>query len=103
MHYTTFVVMPNGVKQVPNIKSAIKRARQNISLRQQNASARSKLRTYVKKVIKAIESGDVEAARAAYSSAQPVVDRAATKKLIHKNKAARIKSRLSSRIKSMAA
>ena len=49
MHYTTFVVMPNGVKQVPNIKSAIKRARQNISLRQQNASARSKLRTYVGK------------------------------------------------------
>lgn len=86
-----------------NIKSAIKRSRQNIKLRQHNMSARSKYRTYVKNVVKAIEQGSQEAARTAYSKAQPIIDKAAGKGLIHKNKAARIKSRLSARIKSMAA
>lgn len=86
-----------------NIKSAIKRARQNEKLRQHNASARSKLRTYVKKVLKAVESGDSKAAKDAYAFAQPVIDKASNKGLIHKNKAARIKSRLSARIKAMAA
>lgn len=86
-----------------NIKSAIKRARQNIKLRQHNTSARSMYRTFIKHVIKAIELGDKEAARAAYAKAQPIIDKAATKGLIHLNKASRIKSRLSSKIKSMAA
>lgn len=86
-----------------NIKSAIKRARQTIKLRQHNASARSKYRTYVKNVIKAIETGDKEIARDAYQKAQPIIDKAAGKGLIHKNKAARIKSRLSARVKAMAA
>lgn len=86
-----------------NIKSAIKRARQNLKLRQHNASARSMYRTFVKNVVKAVETGDQEAARAAFLKAQPIIDKAATKGLIHKNKAARIKSRLSARIKAMAA
>lgn len=86
-----------------NIKSAIKRARQNVKLRQHNASARSMFRTYVKNVLKAVEAGDVEVARAAYAKAQPVIDKAATKGLIHKNKAARIKSRLVARVKAMSA
>ena len=86
-----------------NIKSAIKRARQNIKLRQHNASARSMFRTYVKNVLKAVEAGDQEAARAAYNVAQPVIDKASEKGLIHKNKAARIKSRLIARVKAMAA
>ncbi|MCR9191620.1 MAG: 30S ribosomal protein S20 [Gammaproteobacteria bacterium] len=86
-----------------NIKSAIKRARQNVKLRQRNASARSMYRTYIKQVIKAVEQGDKEAARSAYTSAQPVIDKAASKGLIHKNKASRIKSRLSAKIKGMAA
>ncbi|KTD08696.1 30S ribosomal protein S20 [Legionella jamestowniensis] len=86
-----------------NIKSAIKRARQNVKLRQHNASARSMYRTYVKNVIKAVEAGDLEAARAAYAKAQPIIDKAANKGLIHKNKAARIKSRLVARVKGMAA
>lgn len=86
-----------------NIKSAIKRARQNEKLRQHNASARSMFRTYVKNVLKAVEAGDVEVARAAYSKAQPVIDKAAGKGLIHKNKAARIKSRLVARVKAMKA
>ncbi|MDP1602350.1 MAG: 30S ribosomal protein S20 [Legionella sp.] len=86
-----------------NIKSAIKRARQNIKLRQNNASARSMFRTFVKNVLKAVEAGDKEVARAAYAKAQPIIDKAAGKGLIHKNKAARIKSRLSARVKAMAA
>ncbi len=86
-----------------NIKSAIKRARQNIKLRERNGSARSMYRTFVKNVLKAVETGDVEAARAAYTKAQPVIDKAAGKGLLHKNKAARIKSRLVARVKAMAA
>lgn len=86
-----------------NIKSAIKRARQNEKLRQHNASARSMFRTYIKNVLKAVETGDKEAANAAYAKAQPVIDKAAGKGLVHKNKAARLKSRLVARIKAMAA
>jgi small subunit ribosomal protein S20 len=88
---------------VANIKSAIKRAKQNIKRREHNASARSMYRTFVKNVLKAVEAGDSEAAKAAYAKAQPVIDKAAGKGLIHKNKAARIKSRLSARLKAMAA
>lgn len=85
-----------------NIKSAIKRARQNIKLRMQNASERSMFRTFVKNVSKAIESGNKELAVAAYAKAQPIIDKAAGKGIIHKNKANRIKSRLSGHIKAMA-
>ena len=86
-----------------NIKSAIKRARQNIKLRQHNASARSMYRTFIKNVLKAVEAGDQAAARAAYEKAQPIIDKATGKGLLHKNKAARIKSRLNARVKAMAA
>ena len=86
-----------------NIKSAIKRARQNVKLRQHNASARSMFRTYIKNVLKAVEVGNKEAAQAAFTKAQPIIDKAAGKGLIHKNKAARIKSRLVARLKAMAA
>jgi small subunit ribosomal protein S20 len=88
---------------VANIKSAIKRARQNVKLRQHNASARSMFRTYVKNVLKAVEAGDQALAQQAYVKAQPIIDKAIHKGLIHKNKAARIKSRLVARIKSMTA
>ncbi|MBA4697314.1 MAG: 30S ribosomal protein S20 [Legionella sp.] len=84
-----------------NIKSAIKRARQNVKLRQHNMSARSMYRTFVKKVLKAVELGNQEEALAAYNKAQPILDKAAGKGLIHKNKAARIKSRLVARVKSL--
>lgn len=86
-----------------NIKSAIKRARQNVKRRAHNASARSMYRTYVKKVLKAVDAGDMEAAREAFAKAQPIIDKAAGKGLIHKNKAARLKSRLNARVKAMAA
>jgi len=88
---------------VANIKSAIKRARQNTKLRQHNASARSMFRTFVKNVLKAVQAGDKEAAKSAFAKAQPIIDKAAGKGLLHKNKAARIKSRLSARVKAMAA
>lgn len=85
-----------------NIKSAKKRAIQAEKARQHNASRRSMMRTYLKKVIAAIEAGDKEAATAAFSAAAPILDRLAGKGLIHKNKAARHKSRLNAQIKAIA-
>ena len=61
------------------------------------------LRTYIKNVLKAVIAGDLEIARAAYAKAQPIIDKAANKGLVHKNKAARIKSRLAARVKGMTA
>ncbi len=85
-----------------NSPQAKKRARQSEQRRQNNASRRSLLRTRIKQVIKAIETGDKAAAQAAYGSAVPVIDRMAGASIIHKNKAARHKSRLAARIKVMA-
>jgi small subunit ribosomal protein S20 len=59
------------------------------------------MRTYIKKVVKAIDANDKEGAQAAYTQAVPAVDGAVTKGLIHKNKAARHKSRLNAQIKAM--
>ncbi|WP_417615914.1 30S ribosomal protein S20 [Oceanisphaera sp.] len=84
-----------------NIKSAKKRALQSEKRRKHNASRRSMVRTYVKKVIAAIASGDKENAQKAFDAAQPLLDRMATKGLIHKNKAARHKSRLNAKIKAL--
>ncbi|PSS72971.1 30S ribosomal protein S20 [Shewanella algae] len=86
-----------------NSKTAKKRALQSEKRRQHNASRRSMLRTYVKKVIAAIKAGDYKAATEAFAVAQPILDRMATKGLIHKNKAARHKARLNARIKALAA
>lgn len=85
-----------------NSPQALKRARQAEKRRQQNASQRSTLRTFVKKVVKAIQSGDKEVAMQAFQAAQSRLDRAARKGLIHANKAARHKSRLNAHIKAMA-
>ena len=85
-----------------NSPSARKRARQAENRRQHNASLRSMVRTSIKKVVKAIDTKDVEAAKAAYTAAVPVIDRMADKGIIHKNKAARHKSRLNAQIKALA-
>ncbi len=85
-----------------NIKSAKKRAIQAEKRRQHNASRRSMTRTCMKKVVAAIKAGDKEAAQNAYTAVVPVLDRMATKGLIHKNKAARHKSRLNAQIKALA-
>ncbi len=84
-----------------NSAQAKKRAIQNEKTRMHNASRRSMLRTLIKKVRKAIESLDQAAANAAFRVAQPVIDRLATKGLIHKNAAARYKSRLNAKIKAL--
>lgn len=76
-----------------NSPSAGKRARQAEKRRVHNQSRRSALRTAIKKVVRAVESKDQDAA-AAYRSAVPVIDRMATQGIIHKNKAARHKRRL---------
>lgn len=85
-----------------NIKSARKRARQSEEQRQHNASLRSEFRTAVKNVKKAIEGGDKAAAQALVADAFSTIDSIADKDIIHKNKAARHKSRLSAAIKAMA-
>ena len=84
-----------------NIASAKKRARQAVRRRDHNASFKSRFRTYLKKVIAAIESGDKEAATASFKETQPIIDKMVSKGIIHKNKAARHKSRLSARINAM--
>lgn len=86
-----------------NSPQAKKRARQNDKARIHNAGLRSMVRTYLKKVNAAIEAGDAEAAKAAYAAAVPILDRVADKGILHKNKAARHKSRLNAQIKAIAA
>jgi len=86
---------------VANSLQARKRARQAEKRRSHNAARRSMMRTHLKKVVYAIEAGDKETASAAYKAAVPVLDNAVSKGLIHKNKAARHKSRLNAHIKAM--
>jgi len=87
---------------VANIQSAKKRARQAEVARMRNASQRSMLRSQIRKVLKAIEAKDKAGAEAAYKAAEPVLDRYASRGLIHRNKAARHKSRLAAHIKAIA-
>lgn len=84
-----------------NTASAKKRARQAEKHRQHNASLRSMVRTYIKKVYLAIENKDLKLASDSFNLAQPVIDRMAQKGLLHKNKAARHKSRLVNHIKKL--
>lgn len=86
-----------------NSPQARKRARQNDKRRLHNASLRSLARTQIKRVVAAIKEGNAEQARAAYDKAVPVIDRMADKGVIHKNKAARHKSRLNAQVKTLSA
>jgi small subunit ribosomal protein S20 len=86
-----------------NSKSAEKRARQATARRARNVTQRSKVRTSIKNVVAATQAGEKDAAAAALKDAQPVIDAMARKGIIHKNKAARHKSRLNKRIKALAA
>jgi len=85
-----------------NTAQARKRARQSIKQNMHNASLRSELRTAVKKVQKAIDAGDKVAAQKVYQESVSILDRIADKKIIHKNKASRHKSRLSAQVKALA-
>lgn len=86
-----------------NSPQARKRARQNDKARAHNASLRSMARTCIKKVLSAVEAGNAEEAQAALNAAVPVIDRIADKGIMHKNKAARHKSRLNAKVKALAA
>lgn len=86
-----------------NSPQARKRARQNDKARAHNASLRSMARTYIKKVLSAVEAGNAEEAQTALNAAVPVIDRIADKGIMHKNKAARHKSRLNAKVKALAA
>ena len=81
-----------------NIKSAIKRARQNEKSRRHNASLRSRMRTHIKRVLSAVAKG--EHTPADHSRAVSAIDAAVNKGLIHKNKARRHKRRLNARVRS---
>ncbi|AYC34338.1 30S ribosomal protein S20 [Pseudomonas cavernae] len=84
-----------------NTPSAKKRAKQAEKRRSHNASLRSMVRTYIKNVVKALDAKDFDLAKSAYTLAVPVIDRMADKGIIHKNKAARHKSRLNAHIKAL--
>ena len=84
-----------------NTKQAAKRAKQSIKHRSANVRLRTTLRTAIKKVQKAIESGDAKAAEAAWRSETAILDKMAGKRIIHKNKAARHKSRLAAKVKAI--
>ncbi len=84
-----------------NSAGSRKRARQAEKSRKHNASLRSMVRTYIKKVIAAVEAGDKEAAQAAFARAVPVMDSSVNKGIFHKNKVARQKSRLNARVKAL--
>ncbi len=84
-----------------NSLSARKRARQAEKHRLRNASQRSHVRTTIKKVLAAIESGDKKAAEAAYKTAVPAIDSSVSRGLMHRNKAARHKSRLNNHVRNM--
>jgi small subunit ribosomal protein S20 len=85
-----------------NTKQARKRIRQAETHQRRNASMRSMLRTCIKKVMAATVAGDQKVALTAFKEATPIIDRMVNKGIIHKNKAARHKSRLSAHIKKMA-
>lgn len=86
-----------------NTAQAKKRARQAEKRRAHNGARRSLMRTQVKKVLKAVEARDKDAATAAYRAASSIIDRLAGKGLVHKNAAARYKSRLNERVRSLGA
>ena len=90
-------------KKTVRLASGLKRARQDVKLNAANTALRSKFRTVIKNVQKAVVSGDKTKAAELFKTAQIVIDSVADKGIFHKNKAARHKSRLSAKIKALAA
>ncbi|MDB5890221.1 MAG: ribosomal protein [Polaromonas sp.] len=89
-------------KKNPRLASGRKRVRQDVKLNAANTSLRSQYRTAVKNVEKAVAAGDRDKAKDMFAKAQSIVDSVADKGIFHKNKAARDKSRLSSKVKALA-
>ena len=84
-----------------NTKSAEKAARQAEKHRGRNVALRSRMRSAIRKVVDAVAAGKKDDATAAFNGAQPAIDTLVNKGLIHRNKAARHKSRLNGHIKAM--
>lgn len=84
-----------------NTKSADKAARQAAKHRSRNVALRSRMRSAIRKVADAVTSGNKDAAKASYQAAVPLIDTLVNKKIIHRNAAARHKSRLSARVKAL--
>lgn len=84
-----------------NSPAARKRARQSENHRQHNAAQRSYVRTMIKKVVTAVKAGDKAAAEAAYKDVVPAIDRSVSKGIMHRNKAARHKSRLGQHVRAI--
>lgn len=81
-----------------NSAGSRKRARQAIKRRARSVALRSMVRTYIKKVNAAIDAADYDQAQAAFTTAQPYIDKMVTKGILHKNAAGRVKSRLNARV-----
>ena len=90
-------------KKTVRIASGRKRARQDVKLNAANSSLRSRFRTAIKGVLKAVAAGDKAVAQDTFRNAQRVIDSIADKGIFHKNKAARYKSRLSAKVKALSA
>ena len=90
-------------KRTVRLASGRKRARQDVKLNAHNSALRSKFRTVIKNVQKAVAAGDASKATDLFKSAQSVIDSIADKGLFHKNKAARHKSRLAAKVKALSA
>ena len=90
-------------KKNPRLASGRKRVRQDVKPNAANTSLRSKYRTVVKNVEKAVATGDKAKATELFAKMQSVVDSVADKGIFHKNKASRDKSRLSAKVKALAA
>jgi len=88
---------------MPHSASAKKRHRQNLRDRERNRQVKSVIKTSIRKVLEAVSAGDVDLARERLRGAAKTADRAASKGTIHRNRAARIKSRLSSRVRGLSA
>ena len=86
---------------MPNIASAKKRLRQNIATRERNRSQRSFIRNRCKNVVKAVQSGNIEEADKLFRGAVKALDQASSKRIVHRNAAARKKSRLSAMIRKL--
>lgn len=86
---------------MPNIKSAKKRLKQSVARRQRNRSTKKAIHTECKKVLAAVKAGSPEQAETELRTAAKLLDQSAAKRVIHRNAAARVKSRLSAKIKAI--
>jgi len=86
---------------MPNSVSAKKRLRQNVTLRDRNRARKSEMRSQLRKVREAVEAGDVETSETQFRIAVIKLDKAASRRVIHRNAAARLKSRMSAKVKAL--